>query len=85
MPFCAMAFSSIVSVSWNLMLSAFRFYSAHILTILLTMVVSKMVRNDDFTVSLVGIVPRTFAMPDESASSSLVERDELKENLLLAK
>lgn len=26
------------------MLSAFRFYSAHILTILLTMVVSKMVR-----------------------------------------
>ena len=42
-------------------------------------------RNDDFTVSLVGIVPRTFAMPDESASSSLVERDELKENLLLAK
>ena len=44
MPFCAMAFSSIVSVSWNLMLSAFRFYSTHILTILLTMVVSKMVR-----------------------------------------
>lgn len=42
-------------------------------------------RNDDFTVSLVGIVPRTFAMPDENASSSLVERDELKENLLLAK
>lgn len=49
------------------------------------MMVSKMVRNDDFTVSLVGIVLRTFAMPDESASSSLVERDELKENLLLAK
>lgn len=56
----------------------------HILTIFLTMVVSEMVRNDDFTASLVGIVPRMFAMPDESASSSLAERDELKENLLFA-
>lgn len=43
-----------------------------------------MVRNDDFTASVVGIVPRMFAMPDESASNSLAERDELKENLLLA-
>lgn len=56
----------------------------HILTIFLTMVVSKMVRNDDFTASLVGIVPRMFAIPDKSVSSSLAERDELKENLLLA-
>lgn len=48
------------------------------------MVVSKMVRNDDFIASLVGIAPRMFAMPDESSSSSLAERDELKENLLLA-
>ena len=48
------------------------------------MVVSKMVRNDDFTASLVGIVPRMFAILDKSASSSLAERDELKENLLLA-
>lgn len=84
MPSYATAFSSTVSDSWNFMLSAFRFYSVHILTIFLTMVVSKMVRNDDFTASVVGIVPRMFAMPDESASSSLAERDELKENLLLA-
>ena len=56
----------------------------HILTIFLTMVFSKMVRNDDFTASLVGIMPRMLAMPHESASSSLAERDELKESLLFA-